>query len=108
MKWAAPALAAIFGIDGVPPVDLEAVAAELLAELGPGTLAANRTLGVTDRTSFHLFATNRTETCHYHPGDTISTVIQGSGRFYTTNAPLDQPEGSVFFVPEGAAHAFGH
>merc|ERR1711865_1083948 len=65
--------------------------------------------GQTATTSFHMFATNRTETCHYHPGDTVSTVLWGSGMFYrAAGAPRLQVKGSQYFIPKGNAHAFGH
>ena len=71
--------------------------------------AVNFTLGVTNTTSFHMFATNRTEFCHYHPGTTITTVLWGKGRFYRTNLqPAEQPVGSVYFLPRHVPHAFGH
>ena len=100
-----------FALNGQAPVNLTLVAAGLLAQLSPerGVFAANATLGVTERSSFHMFATNRTETCHYHPGDTTSTVLWGEGRFYSSStAPVEQQMGSIYFIPKGAAHAFGH
>ena len=39
---------------------------------------------------------------HYHPGDTTSTVLWGRGQFYSNSTgPLQQPLGSVYFIPEG-------
>ena len=101
----------IFQVAGLPPVNLTATAERLLGSLSAarGVHAANATLAVTERVSFHMFATNRTETCHFHPGDTTSTVLWGHGMFYSnSSAPAPQPRGSVYFIPRGAPHAFGH
>lgn len=104
-----------FTVDGAhgPPIDLAATAERLIGELSweYGVDAVNATLGVTATHSFHMFATNRTETCHFHPGTTVSTVLWGQGRFFSTNAktsPQAQPTGSVFVIPPGSPHAFGH
>ena len=103
-----------FTVDGdQPPLDLRATAERLLGELSweDGVYAVNASLGVTATHSFHMFATNRTETCHYHPGTTVSTVLWGQGRFFSTSkktSPQDQPTGSVFVIPPGSPHAFGH
>ena len=62
-------------------------------------------------TYFFRFATNRTELCHYHPGLTVSTVLFGHGRFFSTHensSPQSQPTGSVFVIPPRTPHAFGH
>lgn len=101
------------GQSGTEPIDLSATAEKLISELSweDGVDAVNATLGVTATHSFHMFATNRTETCHYHPGTTVSTVLWGHGRFFSTNAkssPQVQPTGSVFVIPPGSPHAFGH
>jgi hypothetical protein len=101
------------GQSGTGPIDLSATAEKLISELSweDGVDAVNATLGVTATHSFHMFATNRTETCHYHPGTTVSTVLWGHGRFFSTNAkssPQAQPTGSVFVIPPGSPHAFGH
>jgi hypothetical protein len=98
-----------FQLDGQPPINLTATAQRLLNSLSRGVRAANYTLGRTKRTSFHLFATNRTEFCHFHPGDTTSTVLWGRGVFYSnTSTPTPQTRGSVYFIPRGWPHAFGH
>lgn len=99
-----------FQIDGQPPINLTATANRLLNSLSAGGVqAANATLGRTTRTSFHMFATNRTEFCHYHPGDTTSTVLWGRGVFYSsTSTPTSQSKGSVYYIPRGSPHAFGH
>ena len=75
-----------FQLDGQPPINLTATAQRLLNSLSRGVRAANYTLGRTKRTSFHLFATNRTEFCHFHPGDTTSTVLWGRGVFYSNTS----------------------
>merc|ERR1712232_1064683 len=109
--WPADGDLGVFQLDGQAPIDLGKVARSLLSQLSyaENISAVNASLGQTTRTSFHMFATNRTETCHYHPGDTASTVLWGTGRFYrSTEAPALQPRGSQYFIPEGAVHAFGH
>mmetsp|Transcript_28618 Transcript_28618/g.56226 ORF Transcript_28618/g.56226 Transcript_28618/m.56226 type:complete len:156 (+) Transcript_28618:14-481(+) len=100
-----------FIVDGNTAVDMTATAKELLSQLdfARGILVANATLGMTERTSFHMFVTNRTEACHYHIGDTTSTVLHGRGRFYNIHeGPISQPLGSVYFIPKHTPHAFGH
>lgn len=95
--------------DGLEPVDLTATANSLLAQLTDGVQAANATLGITDTTSFHMFATNRTESCHVHPGATVATVLWGQGQMYSTHRPvLPMPTGSVYYASPFEPHAFGH
>lgn len=92
---------------GEAPIDLSAVAAELLAELSPTVTAANRTLLVTETSSLHMFATNRTESCHYHPGETLQRLLYGGGQFYVDySAPVPQAVGDSFVIPPRRAHAF--
>eukprot|EP01147_Barroeca_monosierra_P011055 gene11055-3124_t len=88
-------------------VNLGTIAKDLLTELSPSKPAANRTLLVTEHFSFHMFATNRTEFCHYHPGDTLQRVLYGGGQFYTAyGKPVPQNPGDSFFIPKGKPHAF--
>ncbi|EGD72181.1 hypothetical protein PTSG_00204 [Salpingoeca rosetta] len=90
-----------------PALDLGAIGEKLLAELSPTVHAANRTLLVTEHFSFHMFATNRTEFCHYHPGDTLQRVLHGGGQFYVDyGKPVPQNPGDSFFIPKGKPHAF--
>mmetsp|Transcript_27827 Transcript_27827/g.33773 ORF Transcript_27827/g.33773 Transcript_27827/m.33773 type:complete len:182 (+) Transcript_27827:265-810(+) len=93
-----------------PVADFESVGKRLLSELdsSKGIFHANITLWATEHSSFHVFATNRTEPCHYHPRDTVSTTISGHGAFrvpYSTFV-LQNP-GDQFVIPSGMAHAFG-
>jgi len=100
-----------FQADGGLAIDMTTLAKQLIASLDydKGITAANYTLGITENTSFHLFVTNRTEACHFHTGDTVSTILHGEGIFYHTNGkPTPQSTGSVYFIPRGAPHAFGH
>jgi mannose-6-phosphate isomerase-like protein (cupin superfamily) len=92
---------------GQQPIDLSSIGEELLAELSPDVEAANRTLLVTATTSFHMFATNRTEPCHYHPGETLQRVLHGGGQFYVPYGhAVPQAVGDSFFIPRGLAHSF--
>ena len=69
---------------------------------------ANTTLWSTKESSFHLFATNRTEHCHYHPRETVSTTLKGTGAFRVAySSPIVQHPGDLFVIPKGKPHAFG-
>jgi len=101
--------ATLYGAGG-KTADLAVVAAKLLAKLdaSKGLFHANATLWTTKQSSFHLFATNRTEECHYHPGTTLAEVLSGTGAFRVPyGAPVVQRARNSFFIPEGEAHAFG-
>lgn len=96
----------VYGTDGAR-IDLDKEAARLLAQLTPEVRAANASLVTTETSSYYLFATNRTETCHYHPGETISRQLLGGGQFYTDySQPIPQAEGDSFIIPPKAPHAF--
>jgi mannose-6-phosphate isomerase-like protein (cupin superfamily) len=90
--------------------DVAVVAKRLLSELdaSAGVYHVNTTLWATEHSSFHVFATNRTEPCHYHPRDTVSTTISGRGAFRVPySAPVPQGPGDLFIIPTGRTHAFG-
>jgi mannose-6-phosphate isomerase-like protein (cupin superfamily) len=96
----------VYGASGAR-IDLDKEAARLLAQLTPEVHAANASLVTTETSSYYLFATNRTETCHYHPGETISRQLLGGGQFYTDySQPIPQAEGDSFIIPPKAPHAF--
>ena len=96
--------------DKHPPADLEALGAKLLKELSAadGVWHANVTIWTTKTSSYHLFATNKTEGCHFHPGTTFATTRQGEGAFRIPDATaIEQTAGDSFYIPEGKVHAFG-
>ena len=93
-----------------PASDLEAVAKLLLSQLdaAAGVFHANTTLWATQHSSFHVFATNLTEPCHYHPRDTVSTTIQGRGAFRVPySSPVPQRQLDQFVIAAGQVHSFG-
>lgn len=116
-SWSSPFAAGISSVYGKNArhlsVDIAAAGEKLLSQLdfAKGIQAANITLW-TDSTlnaSFHLFATNRTEACHFHKGTTVSQTIHGSGAFRVpySSTPVPQNAGDTFVIPRGEAHAFG-
>merc|ERR1712146_248431 len=83
---------------------------ELLSQLDwkAGVQAVGKEIWRSETSSFHLFATNRTEPCHYHPGATFSQTLQGKGAFFVNYGPAVQQNAyDTFFIPAGAPHAFG-
>lgn len=90
--------------------EVERVGAELLGQLNAsaGILASGRELWRSQTASFHIFATNRTESCHTHPGDTTARTLRGVGAFHLDGRPpVLQRAGDTYFVPEGMRHAYG-
>lgn len=87
---AMPGSATLYG-GVVPAVDLLAAADKLLAQLSASKsiFHANLTLWTSAESSFHLFATNRTEPCHYHPGTTLAQTLQGQGAFRVPYLPMN-------------------
>ena len=95
---------------GGAPVDLVAAGSALIDQLDAtkGIFHANLTLWTSHASSFHLFATNRTEPCHWHPGTTLASTLAGRGAFFVPyTAPQPQNSGDSFFIPIGEPHAFG-
>jgi hypothetical protein len=106
---AVPGTATLYG-GATPAVDLAAAARKLLSQLdaSKAVFHANVTLWTSPHSSFHLFATNRTEPCHYHPGTTLAHTLQGQGAFRVPYAaPILQSDGDTFFIPARKPHAFG-
>ena len=90
--------------------NIAAVGQRLISELdaSQGIYHTNATLWSTKQSSFHIFATNRTEHCHVHPRETISTTLSGKGAFRVPySSPIPQNTGDLFVIPEMKAHAFG-
>ena len=91
-------------------INIRTVGQRLLSELdaSKGIYHTNSTVWATETSSFHIFATNATEFCHYHPRDTVSTTIQGTGQFHVTySAPIRIAANDQFIIPKESAHAFG-
>lgn len=86
---------------------MTAIGSRLLKQLSPTVHAVNDTLLVTETSSYHMFATNRTEPCHYHPAQTVQRVLYGGGQFYVSYGdPVPQRVGDAFVIPPGEPHAF--
>merc|ERR1712167_267987 len=64
-------------------VDVRKIGETLIGQLdaGKGIMHAGKELWRTSASSFHVFATNSTETCHFHPAETFAQVLQGEGAF---------------------------
>ena len=91
-------------------VELAQAGEELIRQLdaSTGVFHANRTIWTSNTSSLHLFAANRTEPCHFHPGTTLATTLAGHGAFRVPyGSPQPQGPGDSFFIPTGEPHAFG-
>ena len=92
------------------PVDLLSIGKKLLMQLDSdsGVYHASEELWATKDSSFHIFATNRTEPCHFHPATTFATTLSGEGGFRVPyRSIVRQAPGSSFFIPAGKPHSFG-
>eukprot|EP00941_MAST-03F_sp_MAST-3F-sp1_P000626 g626.t1 len=101
--------ATLYGV-GKESLDLELEGKKLLSQLNfeKGIFHASKELFRTEKASMHLFATNRTEACHYHKGTTLAQTVKGQGAFRVPySLPVLQNAGDSFFIPEGEVHAFG-
>ena len=98
------------GIAQTTSVELAQAGQELIRQLDAdtGVFHANRTIWTSNASSLHLFAANRTEPCHFHPGTTLATTLAGHGAFRVPyGSPQLQGPGDSFFIPTGEPHAFG-
>ena len=104
------ASATLYGGDAENTVDLAQAGEKLMQQLdaGNGVFHVNLTIWTSHASSLHLFATNRTEPCHFHPGTTLATTLAGHGAFRVPyGSPQPQGAGDSFFIPIGQPHAFG-
>jgi hypothetical protein len=105
-----PGSATLYGGDAEATFDLAQAGEELMQQLDAdsGVYHANLTIWTSHASSLHLFATNRTEPCHFHPGTTLATTLAGHGAFRVPyGSPQLQGAGDSFFIPIGQPHAFG-
>jgi len=98
----------LFTVAGTDPVDIDALADQLRAQIAAGNLPLkaqelNSQAGVQE----YLVVVREHEDPHIHPeGDLVISVLEGGGYVELSTGNADASAGNVVVVPKGVCHAY--
>lgn len=102
----------LFTVAGSAPVDLDALANQLRAQIdglpsGKSLLAAAPLDTAQSGVQEYLVVVRGNEDPHIHPdGDLVITVLEGGGYVQLNEGRADASAGNVVVVPKGVCHAY--
>ena len=98
----------LFTVAGTDPVDLDAVADQLRAQIDAGGLPLKaQQLSLQTGVQEYLVVVRDHEDPHIHPeGDLVISVLEGGGYLELSTGNADASAGNIVVVPKGVCHAY--